>query len=139
MEEIKILVVDDEERMRKLVNDFLSRKGYKVIEAGDGEEAVAKFFEDKDINLIIMDVMMPKMDGFSALKEIRQYSTVPVLMLTAKGEEKDELTGFSAGADDYVAKPFSPRVLVARAEALLKRFNVIHEDLLEIAGIVVDK
>lgn len=139
MEKIKILVVDDEERMRKLVNDFLTRRGYEVIEAGDGEEALMKFYAEKNIALIILDVMMPRLDGYGVVKEIRQYSKVPILMLTARGEERDELLGFSSGADDYVAKPFSPKVLMARVEALLKRFNVISEELMEIGGIVIDK
>ena len=139
MDTLKILVVDDEMRMRKLVCDFLNRSGYKTIEAADGEEALEKFFSDKDIALIICDVMMPRLDGFGVVREIRQYSKVPIIMLTAKGEERDELTGFSAGADDYIPKPFSPRVLVARVEALLKRYNVVSEDTLYVGGIEIDK
>lgn len=139
MDEIKILVVDDEERMRKLLNDFLTRKGYKVIEAEDGEKALDVFFSEKGINLIICDVMMPKVDGFEVVRQIRQYSTIPIMMLTAKGEERDELSGFSAGVDDYVAKPFSPKVLVARVEALLKRFEAIHEEKIFMGGIEIDK
>lgn len=139
MEDIKILIVDDEERMRKLLNDFLKRKGYTVIEAADGAEALDKFFEIKGIHLVILDVMMPKVDGWEVLKEIRQYSEVPVIMLTAKSEEGDELTGFRLGADDYVPKPFSPRVLMARVEALLKRYNVVSQETIEAGGITVDK
>ena len=107
MESLKILVVDDESRMRKLVKDFLTKKGFTVIEAGDGEEAVDKFFGVKDIALIILDVMMPKMDGWQVCREIRQYSKVPIIMLTAKSDEKDELQGFDLGVDEYITKPFS--------------------------------
>lgn len=140
MEDIKILVADDESRMRKLVSDFLSKKGYKIIEAADGAEAVDKFFEIKDIALVITDVMMPKMDGWEVLKEIREYSKVPVIMLTAKGEERDELQGFDLGADEYISKPFSPKILVARVDALLRRSNAQTEDeKIEINGIVLDQ
>ena len=140
MEDIKILVADDESRMRKLVSDFLSKKGYKIIEAADGAEAVDKFFEIKDIALVITDVMMPKMDGWEVLKEIREYSKVPVIMLTAKGEERDELQGFDLGADEYISKPFSPKILVARVDALLRRSNAQTEDeKIEIDGIVLDQ
>jgi len=139
MDEIKILVVDDEDRMRKLLHDFLGRQGYTILEAGDGEAAVQTFFDEKDIALIILDVMMPKLNGWEVLKEIRQYSQVPVLMLTAKGEEQDELQGFKLGADEYVSKPFSPKVLVARVEALLKRYKAVADDMLEAGGISVDK
>ena len=121
MEDIKILVVDDEERMRKLVKDFLSIKGYKVIEAADGEEAIEIFMSDKDIKLVLLDVMMPKLDGFDTLKGIREYSEVPVIMLTARAEERDELMGFKLGVDEYITKPFSPKILVARVEAILIR------------------
>ena len=114
MDNIKILVVDDEVRMRKLLKDFLTRQGYKVIEAGDGEEAMDAFYEDKEISLIILDVMMPKMDGWEVLREVREYSKVPVIMLTARTEEKDELLGFELGVDEYISKPFSPKILVAR-------------------------
>ena len=117
----KILVVDDEARLRKLVRDFLTRAEYEVIEAADGEEALDKFYGDKDIALLILDVMMPKRNGIEVLKEIREQSDVPVIMLTAKGEEEDELKGFSSGADEYISKPFSPKVLVARVGAVLKR------------------
>ena len=113
MEKLKILVVDDEQRMRKLVKDFLTKKNFEVLEAGDGEEAVEIFFENKDIALLILDVMMPKMDGWEVCREIRQYSEVPIIMLTAKGEEKDELLGFDLGVDEYISKPFSPKILVA--------------------------
>ena len=123
MEKIKVLVVDDESRMRKLVSDFLTRDGYEVIEAGDGEEAVEIFFQNKDIAVILLDVMMPKMNGWQVLKTIREYSQVPVIMLTAKGEEQDELHGFDLGVDEYISKPFSPKILVARVGAVLKRSN----------------
>ena len=138
MDNIRILVADDEERMRKLVNDFLSREGYKVIEAADGEEALNKFFDDKEIALVILDVMMPKLDGYGVLEEIRRYSKVPVMMLTAKGEEQDELKGFRLGVDEYVVKPFSPKVLVARVNAILRR-NLQEDDVLTAGAIVVDK
>ena len=121
MADLKVLVVDDEPRMRKLVKDFLVKKDYKVIEAGDGEEAIDLFFKDKDISLVILDVMMPKMNGWQVCREIRKYSRVPIIMLTAKSSEEDELTGFECGADEYVSKPFSPKILVARVDALLRR------------------
>ena len=121
MDKIKILIVDDEVRMRKLVKDFLIKYGYTVIEAADGSEAMDRFYEDKDIALIILDVMMPKMDGYETLKRIRKDSKVPVIMLTAKGEEDDELRGFELGVDEYISKPFSPKILVARVEAILRR------------------
>ncbi|MBO4374128.1 MAG: response regulator transcription factor [Lachnospiraceae bacterium] len=140
MEKIKILVVDDESRMRKLVGDFLSKKGYEVIEAADGQEAVDKFFEIKDIALIILDVMMPKMDGWQVLREIREYSKVPIIMLTARGEERDELQGFELGVDEYISKPFSPKILVARVDAILRRSNALGEaKRYEIDGIVLDE
>ena len=135
----KILVVDDEPRMRKLVRDFLSKDGYLVLEAGDGEEALEMFLKMKDISLIIMDVMMPKMNGYEAAEEIRKLSEVPIIMLTAKSEEKDELKGFSLGVDEYITKPFSPRVLVARVSAILRR-TVQEEtvETLEAGGIYLD-
>ena len=140
MESLKILVVDDESRMRKLVRDFLTKKGFTVIEAGDGEEAVDKFFEVKDIALIILDVMMPKMDGWQVCREIRQYSRVPIIMLTAKSDEKDELQGFDLGVDEYITKPFSPKILVARVEAILRRSNVLAaDDTMEAGGIELNK
>lgn len=140
MESLKILVVDDESRMRKLVKDFLTKKGFAVIEAGDGEEAVDKFFEEKDIALIILDVMMPKMDGWQVCREIRQYSKVPIIMLTAKSDEKDELQGFDLGVDEYITKPFSPKILVARVEAILRRSNVLAaDDTMEAGGIELNK
>ncbi len=140
MSETKILVVDDESRMRKLVRDFLVRTGYSVIEAGDGEQALDKFFAEGDIALIILDVMMPKMNGWQVVKEIRQYSKVPIIMLTAKGEESDELQGFDLGVDEYVTKPFSPRLLVARVEAILRRSSAVSaDDLIQAGGIVIDK
>ena len=140
MESLKILVVDDESRMRKLVKDFLTKKGFTVIEAGDGEEAVDKFFEVKDLALIILDVMMPKMDGWQVCREIRQYSKVPIIMLTAKSDEKDELQGFDLGVDEYITKPFSPKILVARVEAILRRSNVLAaDDTMEAGGIELNK
>ena len=140
MESLKILVVDDESRMRKLVKDILTKKGFTVIEAGDGEEAVDKFFEVKDIALIILDVMMPKMDGWQVCREIRQYSKVPIIMLTAKSDEKDELQGFDLGVDEYITKPFSPKILVARVEAILRRSNVLAaDDTMEAGGIELNK
>ena len=140
MESLKILVVDDESRMRKLVKDFLTKKGFTVIEAGDGEEAVDKFFEVKDIALIILDVMMPKMDGWQVCREIRQYSKVPIIILTAKSDEKDELQGFDLGVDEYITKPFSPKILVARVEAILRRSNVLAaDDTMEAGGIELNK
>ena len=139
MERIKVLVVDDEARMRKLVKDFLSVKGFTVLEAGDGEEAVDIFFEQKDIALILLDVMMPKMDGWEVVKTIRKYSQVPIIMLTARGEERDELQGFSLGVDEYISKPFSPKILVARVEAILRRTSAGASDVTEVGGIVLDK
>ncbi len=140
MDNIKILVVDDESRMRKLVGDFLIKKDYRVIEAADGQEAVDIFFEQNDISLVILDVMMPKMDGWEVLKEIRTYSKVPVIMLTAKGDERDELNGFELGVDEYISKPFSPKILVARVDALLRRSNLITEEAkIEAGAIVLDK
>ena len=139
MEKIKILVVDDEERMQKLLKDFLKMKDYEVLLAGNGEEAIDLFFKEKSIALIILDVMMPKMDGWTALKTIREHSKVPVIMLTARSEENDELKGFDCGADEYISKPFSPKILVARVEALLRRSGVQKEELLEVGGIVIDE
>ena len=140
MNSIKILVVDDESRMRKLVHDFLSKKGYTVLEAANGREAVEIFFDSNDINLIILDVMMPEMDGWQVCREIRQYSDVPIIMLTARSDEMDELQGFRLGVDEYVTKPFSPKVLVARAEAVLRRSSAfVSNDLLSAGGIVINK
>lgn len=140
MERLKILVVDDEARMRKLVRDFLARSGYDVIEAQDGGQALDIFFEKKDIALIILDVMMPVMDGWAVCREVRAYSQVPIIMLTAKGEERDELMGFQLGVDEYISKPFSPKILVARVEAILRRTNQLEaEPKLESGGIVIDK
>lgn len=140
MESLKILVVDDESRMRKLVKDFLTKKGFTVIEAGDGEEAVDKFFEVKDIALIILDVMMPKMNGWEVCREIRESSKVPIIMLTAKSDESDELMGFELGVDEYISKPFSPKILVARVEAILRRTNQLNmEGSLNVGGICLDK
>ena len=140
MDELKILVVDDESRMRKLVKDFLVKKQYKVLEAGDGEEAIEVFFGNKDISLIILDVMMPKMDGWEVCKEIRKFSKVPIIMLTAKSEENDELKGFELGVDEYISKPFSPKILVARVDAILRRANKIGADMtIEAGDIKIDK
>lgn len=139
MDKLKILVVDDESRMRKLVKDFLVRKNYDVIEAENGEQAIDIFFSQKDIALIILDVMMPKLDGWQVCKEIRQYSKVPIIMLTAKGDEKDELLGFELGVDEYISKPFSPKILVARVEAVLRRTTAPEEEIIEVGGIMLDK
>lgn len=139
MDKIKILVVDDESRMRKLVKDFLVHKDFQVLEAGDGEEALDVFFANKDIALVILDVMMPKMDGWQVCKEIRQYSKVPIIMLTAKSDERDELLGYNLGIDEYITKPFSPKILVARVEAVLRRTsNLQAEDVIQAGGIVMD-
>ncbi len=140
MEKAKILVVDDESRMRKLVRDFLVKSNYSVIEAADGSEALDIFYEEKDIALIILDVMMPKMDGWQVCREIRSYSKVPIIMLTARGDERDELQGFQLGVDEYISKPFSPKILVARVEAILRRTSPDQEDAkMEVGGIVMDK
>ena len=140
MERLNILVADDESRMRKLVKDFLIKSNFEVLEAEDGSQALDLFYATKDIALIILDVMMPKMDGFEVCREIRQTSQVPIIMLTAKGDERDELQGFQLGVDEYITKPFSPKILVARVEAVLRRTNQAEEtELLEYGGIVVDK
>ena len=140
MEKMKILVVDDESRMRKLVKDFLTRAGYQVLEAGDGMEAMDLFYEDKDIALIILDVMMPKMDGWQVCREVREHSKVPIIMLTARSEERDELQGFELGVDEYISKPFSPKILVARVGAILRRTNGTDmSDTLDAGGIKIDK
>ena len=140
MERTKILVVDDESRMRKLVKDFLQKNNYEVVEAGDGSEALDIFFEQNDIALIILDVMMPKMDGWQVCREIRNYSKVPIIMLTAKGDEKDELQGFDLGVDEYISKPFSPKILVARVEAILRRAGkTASGDVMEAGGIHLDQ
>ena len=134
MDNIKILVADDESRMRKLVKDFLRKKGYDVVEAADGEEALDRFYEDKNISLSICDVMMPRMDGFEVVKEIRQHSKIPIIMLTARGEESDELEGFDLGVDEYISKPFSPKILVARVDAILRRSHSLDENPIIKAG-----
>ena len=144
MDKIKILVVDDESRMRKLVHDFLAREGYEVLEAGDGEEALDIFYQQKDIALIISDIMMPVKDGFACCREIRETpktAHIPIIMLTAKGDERDELNGFDIGADEYISKPFSPKILVARVNALLRRANKLGKEAVisEAGGIVMDK
>lgn len=140
MDTLKILVVDDESRMRKLVKDFLVKKNFQVIEAGDGEEAMDIFYKEKDIALVILDVMMPKMDGWEVCREIRKNSKVPIIMLTARGDERDELLGFDLGVDEYISKPFSPKILVARVNAILRRtLGSSGGDVVEAGGIVIDK
>ena len=140
MDKLKILVVDDESRMRKLVSDFLVKQNFNVLEAGDGEEAVDIFFRENDIALVILDVMMPKMDGWQVCREIRAYSKVPIIMLTAKSDERDELQGFDLGVDEYITKPFSPKILVARVEAILRRSNLLtNEDVISAGGIELNK
>ena len=139
MERIRVMGVDDESRMRKLVKDFLQHKNYEVLEAENGEEAVDLFFQEKNIALIILDVMMPKMDGWQVCREIRQYSKVPIIMLTAKSDERDELQGFELGVDEYISKPFSPKILVARVEAILRRTNGDAQEVIEVGGIRLDK
>ena len=140
MDALKILVVDDESRMRKLVKDFLTKKNFQVLEAGDGEEAMDIFHKEKDIALLILDVMMPKMDGWEVCREIRKNSKVPIIMLTARGDERDELLGFELGVDEYISKPFSPKILVARVEAILRRTGQSNPDeILSAGGIVIDK
>ena len=140
MDKIKILVVDDESRMRKLVKDFLGREGYQVLEAGDGMEAMEVFYDEKDIALIILDVMMPRMDGWQVCREVRQSSKVPIIMLTARSEERDELQGFDLGIDEYISKPFSPKILVARVEAVLRRTHGIDaSSVMDAGGIEIDK
>ena len=140
MDILKVLVVDDESRMRKLVRDFLEREGYRVLEAENGEKAVDIFFDEKDIALVILDVMMPKMDGWQVLKEIRQFSKVPIIMLTARADERDELLGFDLGVDEYIAKPFSPKILVARVNAVLRRSGKGEKaEVLDKGGIRIDK
>ena len=140
MERLKVLVVDDESRMRKLVRDFLVKKEFEVLEAGDGAEAIDIFFATKDIALVILDVMMPKMDGWQVCREIRAYSQVPIIMLTAKSDERDELLGFELGVDEYISKPFSPKILVARVEAILRRTSgLAADDVIRAGGIEVNK
>lgn len=140
MEKLKILVVDDESRMRKLVRDFLEREGFAVLESGDGQEAIDLFYEHKDIALILLDVMMPRMDGWQVCREVRRESKVPIIMLTARAEERDELQGFGLGVDEYISKPFSPKILVARVAAILRRTNALTaEEVVDAGGIIVDK
>ncbi len=140
MNKLKILVVDDESRMRKLVRDFLEKQNFAVLEAGDGSEALDVFFDNQDIALIILDVMMPKMDGWQVCREVRGYSKVPIIMLTARSDERDELQGFELGVDEYISKPFSPKILVARVEAILRRTNQVTDDeTIEYGGITIDK
>nr|WP_296005995.1 response regulator transcription factor [uncultured Blautia sp.] len=140
MEKRKILVVDDESRMRKLVRDFLTKQGFEVLEAGDGEAALDIFYKDKEIALLILDVMMPKMDGWQVCREIRSHSKMPIIMLTARGDERDELLGFELGVDEYISKPFSPKILVARVEAILRRTSQTDEDgVLRAGGVEISK
>lgn len=140
MDRLKVLVVDDESRMRKLVRDFLVKSNYDVLEAGDGEEALDIFYKQKDIALIVLDVMMPKMDGWQICREVRENSKVPIIMLTARTDERDELQGFQLGVDEYIAKPFSPKILVARIEAILRRTNQLDAgEILTCGGIQVSK
>ncbi|HAV01126.1 MAG: response regulator transcription factor [Lachnospiraceae bacterium] len=140
MDRIKVLIADDESRMRKLVKDFLTREGYEVLEAADGAEALDLFYSDKDISLLILDVMMPNVNGLEVLKEVRESSKVPIIILTAKSDERDELEGFEYGADEYISKPFSPKILAARVNAILRRSNLIDSDeTIEAAGIILDK
>ena len=140
MDNIKVLMVDDESRMRKLVSDFLTRKGYIVIEAGDGEEALDRFYADKYISLVILDVMMPKMNGWDVCREIRKNSKVPIIMLTAKSDESSELNGFECGADEYIAKPFSPKILTGRVDALIRRsYSIDSSEVTDVGGIIIDK
>ncbi|MBR1476769.1 MAG: response regulator transcription factor [Lachnospiraceae bacterium] len=136
MDKIKVLVVDDESRMRKLIKDFLLKAGYGVLEAADGEEALECFYADKEIALIVLDIMMPKLNGFEVLKEIRETSKVPVIMLTAKSDERDELTGFDLGVDEYISKPFSPKILVARIEAILRRTKGDEKEEALVCGLI---
>lgn len=139
MDQLKILVVDDESRMRKLVRDFLVKSGYTVLEADNGEAAIDTFMENKDIALIVLDVMMPKMDGWEVCRELRKDSKVPIIMLTARGDERDELMGFELGVDEYITKPFSPKILVARIEAILRRTTGVDQaDCLRAGDIVLD-
>ena len=140
MNKLKILVVDDESRMRKLVRDFLEKQNFAVLEAGDGSEALDIYFDNQDIALISLDVMMPKMDGWQVCREVRGYSKVPIIMLTARSDERDELQGFELGVDEYISKPFSPKILVARVEAILRRTNQVTDDeTIEYGGITIDK
>ena len=140
MDSLKVLMVDDESRMRKLVSDFLTRKGYQVVEAGDGEEAIDKFYEDKNISLVILDVMMPKMNGWDTCRQIRKNSNVPIIMLTAKSDEASELNGFDCGADEYISKPFSPKILTARVDALIRRsYSIDSSEMIDVGGIVINK
>lgn len=133
-----ILIVEDEQRMRKLISDYFIREGFKVLEAENGEIAI-EMFKEQNVNLIILDIMIPLIDGFEVCKQIRSHSDVPIIMLTAKSEESDKLTGFGLGADDYVTKPFSPKVLVAKAKALLKRVEGDIEEIIEIGGIKINQ
>lgn len=139
MEKRKILVIDDEVRLRALVKDFLVKEGYEVIEAGDGLSGVERFYEEKNIDLVILDVMMPKMDGWQVCREIRESSQVPIILLTARSQERDELQGFQLGIDEYITKPFSPKILMARVNAILRRVHGMEEEVLEVGGITLDR
>lgn len=140
MDKMKILVVDDESRMRKLVRDFLVKKDFDVLEAADGEAAVDTFYGERDISLVILDVMMPKMDGWEVCREIRKNSKVPIIMLTAKSDERDELLGFELGVDEYISKPFSPKILTARVDAIIRRaYLVDSSEILREGPIELDK
>lgn len=140
MEKLKILVVDDESRMRKLIKDFLEKDDFIVLEAGDGMEALEVFYEHKDIALLVLDIMMPKMDGWQVCREVRQNSKVPIIMLTARADERDELQGFELGVDEYITKPFSPKILAARVKAILRRTKALYaDDVIDVGGIMIDK
>ncbi len=139
MNKTKVLIVDDEMRIRKLINDFLTIKGFECVEAEDGEQAVEKFYEDKDIGVIILDVMMPKMNGWEVAKTVRKTSRVPIIMLTARGEEQDELHGFDLGVDEYISKPFSPKILTARVDAILRRTNNAENDVITCGRVTINK
>jgi len=140
MGDLKVLIVDDEARLRKIVRDFLVAKDYLVLEASNGEEAIDLMYEDKNIDLVILDIMMPKMDGWETCREIRKFSKVPIIMLTAKGDENDELLGYNLGIDEYITKPFSPKILVARIDAILRRTNKLNEeDVIEAGKLVINK
>lgn len=139
MDRLKILIVDDEDRIRKIVRDFLVKEDFICLEASNGEEAIDTFFEDRSISLIILDVMMPKMDGWDTLQTLREHSKVPVIMLTAKSDERDELKGFNLGVDEYITKPFSPKILVARVNSILRRTNVMSNDILEVGALKIDR
>ena len=134
---VKILIADDEERWRRLVGDFLRNEGYKTVEAADGAQAVELIRQDSDISMAILDIMMPNMDGIEACQNIRSFSNMPIIMLTAKGDEESEVMGFVCGADEYISKPVKFPVFIARVKALLKR-SVSVRSVVEVSGIVID-